>query len=308
MLKWHHTPQPSALEDVQTDDSQVLNAYGIIGMCCSVFLCIFVCIWHKQRQIVVRFSTTLSSEIKRRSTVPNMPRASYNVPYGGNAKRLKSQPKSGNNSSDKPNVITISGLCEGEQDIFIQGQVLPSQSRSVSHLSNSRSRVGSKSLNLDQEIHQLSSRSSERLHRNTDSLSVSKTPLRSESFTKRMISDMTSTIGRAAAYFRPSNSTATPASQDGDSSRGDPSRSQSLTVPRKSGTWRSFNNPGRLSDREVRRASIIANKRHLGNLTTSRSKSDGAIKALHEIHPKAASSANVHKFVQKSLQDCTLYE
>lgn len=286
MLKYHHARQPAALDDANTSEDQILNAYGVIGMTCSIFLCIFVCLWHKQRQIVVRFSTTLSSEIKRRSTLASMPRPSFNVPYRGKAKRMNPKSKVGNTPNEKSNIITITGLGEADdvaQDIELQGRILPSQSTSTRHLSLSQSRNGSTALNFEQDVQQLSSRSSERPHRNTLSVSVSQTPLRSQSFSQRMFNDMTSTIGRAVEYFRPSGSVATPNSPEGKHS-------------------------GRLSDKEVRRASIIANKRHLGNLSTSRSKSDGAIKALHEIHPKAASSANVHKFVQKSLQDCTLYE
>lgn len=279
VFKYHHARQPVALDDANTSEDQILNAYGVIGMTCSIFLCIFVCLWHKQRQIVVRFSTTLSSEIKRRSTLASMPRPLK-------AKRMNPKSKVGNTPNEKSNIITIIGLGEADdvaQDIELPGRILPSQSRSARHLSLSQSQNGSTALNLEQDVHQLSSRSSERPHRNTLSVSVSQTPLRSQSFSKRMFNDMTSTIGRAVEYFRPSDSVTTPNSPEGK-------------------------HPGRYSDREVRRASIIANKRHLGNLSTSRSKSDGAIKALHEIHPKAASSANVHKFVQKSLQDCTLYE
>lgn len=237
-----------------------------------------------------------------------MPRPSFNVPYRGKAKRMNPKSKVGNTPNEKSNIITITGLGEADdvaQDIELQGRILPSQSTSTRHLSLSQSRNGSTALNFEQDVQQLSSRSSERPHRNTLSVSVSQTPLRSQSFSQRMFNDVTSTIGRAVEYFRPSGSVATPNSPEKER---DSSRSQSITVLGRSGMRRRGKHSGRLSDREVRRASIIANKRHLGNLSTSRSKSDGAIKALHEIHPKAASSANVHKFVQKSLQDCTLYE
>merc|ERR1719204_1354076 len=58
-------------ENIEIEDNGAtqVDDYAVAVLCCTMFLIVLVFLWHQQRKIVTRFSTALSAEGKRRSTI-----------------------------------------------------------------------------------------------------------------------------------------------------------------------------------------------------------------------------------------------